>query len=102
MGFKDILVAIDAAPSAAGRIELAAGLAERFGAHLFGLHNSISLDAPQARGYFDYFNRSLDAFHQEFAERLRAEQTAARDFFEASASRRSLSAEWRQTFGSPS
>jgi nucleotide-binding universal stress UspA family protein len=102
MGFKDILVAIDAAPSAAGRIELAAGLAERFGAHLVGLHNSISLDAPQARGYFGYFNRSLDSFHQEFAERLRAEQTAARDFFEASASRRSLSAEWRQTFGSPS
>jgi nucleotide-binding universal stress UspA family protein len=102
MGFKDVLVAIDAAPSAAGRIEIAAALAERFGAHLIGLHNSISLDVPQAGGYFDYFNRALDAFQQEFAERLRAEETAARALFEGTASRRSLSAEWRQTVGSPS
>jgi nucleotide-binding universal stress UspA family protein len=102
MGFKDILVAIDAAPSAAGRIELAAGLAERFGAHLVGLHSSISLDVPQARGYFDYFNRSLDMLHQELMERLRAEEAAARDLFETSASKRSLSAEWRHSLGSPS
>jgi len=76
MGFKDILVTIDTAPIARRRIELAVALAERFNAHLIGLQTSISPDAPQARGYFEYFNQSLDAFHEEFVERMRAEAAA--------------------------
>jgi nucleotide-binding universal stress UspA family protein len=77
VGFKAILVTVDAAPTVRVRLELAANLAERFNAHLVGLQASISPDAPQTRGYFEYFNRSLDAFHEEFAKRMLAEAAAA-------------------------
>jgi len=102
MGYKDILVAVDSAPSAEARIELAAGLAERFGAHLIGLYHSISFEAPHVRGYFEYFNRSLDDLYQEFAEQMRTDEAAVRGLFEEIASRHSLSAEWRQSIGYPS
>ena len=102
MGFKTILVTVDTAPTVRGRVELAANLAERFNAHLVGLQTSISSDAPQTRGYFEYFNRSLDAFHEEFAERIQAEAAAAHSLFEEITTRHSLSAEWRQASGSAS
>ncbi len=38
---KDIVVALDTAPPARARIELAASLAERFDAHLIGLHTTL-------------------------------------------------------------
>ncbi len=59
MGFKGILVALDTAPPARGRVELAAALAERFDAHLIGLYTTLPVEAPPRRGYFDYFDRSL-------------------------------------------
>jgi nucleotide-binding universal stress UspA family protein len=102
MGYKDVLVAVDSAPSARARIGLAAGLAERFGAHLIGLHHSISFEAPHVRGYFEYFNRSLDALYQEFAEQMRTDEATVRGVFEEIASHHSLSAEWRQSIGYPS
>ena len=102
MGFKDILVSVDTAGTVRGRIELAAALAERFNAHLVGLQTSISPDEPQTRGYFEYFNRSLDAFHEQFVERMRAEAAATRALFEEIAARHSVSAEWRQASGYPS
>jgi nucleotide-binding universal stress UspA family protein len=102
MGFKDILVTVDTVPTAGVRLELAANLAERFKAHLIGLQTSISPDAPQTRGYFEYFNQSLDAFREEFVERMRAEAAAARALFEEIAARHSVSAEWRQASGDPS
>jgi nucleotide-binding universal stress UspA family protein len=102
MGFKDILVTVDTARTGRARLELAVNLAMRFNAHLVGLQTSVSPDAPQARGYFEYFNRSLDAFHEEFAERMRAEAAAARALFEELGARHSVSAEWRQASGYPS
>jgi len=102
MGFRDILVTVDTARTGRGRLELAANLAERFNAHLVGLQTSISPDAPQTRGYFEYFNRSLDAFFKEFVERMRAEAAAARALFDEIAARHSLSVEWRQASGYPS
>jgi nucleotide-binding universal stress UspA family protein len=102
MGFKAILVTVDTAPTVRGRLELAAVLAERFSAHLIGLQTSISPDAPQTRGYFEYFNRSLDAFHEEFAKRMLAEAAAAQALFDEITTRHSLSAEWRQASGSAS
>jgi len=106
MGFKDILVTIDTGPTARGRIELAAALAERFSAHLIGLHTSLSTslspDAPQTQRYFEYFNRSLVSFQEELAERTRAEAAATRLLFEEITARHSVSAEWRQGSGYPS
>jgi hypothetical protein len=45
MSHKDLLVVLDPGLQARGRIELAAALAERFGAHLVGLY---PLPTPQA------------------------------------------------------
>ncbi len=103
MGFKDILVALDSAPPARGRIELAASLAERFNAHLIGLHTTVAAEAPRRRGYFDYFDRSLlDPLYRDFAEKMRTEAERARSLFEEIANRHGLSAEWRAAAGYPS
>src|SRR5712691_5760675 len=103
MGFKDILVALDAAPPARGRIEVAASLAERFDAHLIGLHTTVAAHAPRPHGYFDYFDRSLlDPLYRDFEEKMRAEAERARSLFEEITNRHGLSAEWRAASGYPS
>ncbi|HEY8872371.1 MAG TPA: universal stress protein [Stellaceae bacterium] len=103
MGFKDILVALDSAPAARGRIELAAALAERFGAHLIGLHAALGAEAPRRHGYFDYFDHSLlDPLYREYREKIEAEAERARALFEEIASRHGVSAEWRTASGYPS
>jgi nucleotide-binding universal stress UspA family protein len=102
MGFRDILVAIDLAPAARARVEIATALAERFDAHLVGLYTPISASAPETRGYFDYFNRSAEPFHKEFEKKLQAEANAMRLLFEQITARHVVSAEWRQASGYPS
>lgn len=104
MGYRDILVALDIAAPARGRIELAAALAARDKAHLIGLHTSVSGDAPRRRaGYFEAFDRSLLApLYQEFAETMRQEAERTRALFEEIASRHGLSFEWRHASGYPS
>lgn len=106
MSFKDILVALDPAPAARRRIELAASLAERFDAHLIGVHTTLAA-APPRRSYFEVFDRSLlDPLYRDFAEKMRDEAAAARSLFEEITMRRGCSAEWRcdsrAAFGSPS
>jgi nucleotide-binding universal stress UspA family protein len=102
MAFKDILVALDVAPPARGRIELAAALAERFDAHLIGLHTSAA-EMPRRGGYFDYFDHSLlDPLYRDFEVKMRAEAEAARSLFEDIAKRRGVSSEWRGASGYPS
>jgi nucleotide-binding universal stress UspA family protein len=103
MAFKDILVALDTARAARGCAELAAALAERFSAHLIGLHTSLPVEAPGQRGYFDYFDRSLlDPLYREYRRKIEAEGEATRQLFEEIAARHGLSAEWRKSAGYPS
>src|SRR6266851_8636956 len=103
MGFKDILVALDTAPPARGRVELAAALAERFDAHLIGLYTTLPVEAPPRRGYFDYFDRSLLApLYREYQQKMEADGAATQRLFEEIAGRRGLSAEWRGAAGYPS
>lgn len=103
MGLKDILVALDTFPAARRRIELAAALAERFAAHLIGLHATMAAELPRSRGYFQYFDRSLlEPLYTEFAERIEAQAGEARSLFEEIARRHGLAAEWRSAAGYPS
>lgn len=103
MGFKDILIALDTAPAARGRLELAAALAERFDAHLIGLHTSVAAEAPHRSGYFEYFDRSLlDPLYRDVAEKMGAEAEQTRRLFEEISNRHGLSAEWRTASGYPS
>ncbi len=79
MGYKDILVTVDTSPAGAARLELAAALAERFAAHLIGLHTALTPLGPAAGGYFDRFDRSLlDPLYREFSERMAEREEAAR------------------------
>jgi nucleotide-binding universal stress UspA family protein len=103
MGFKDILVALDAGAAARRRVELAAALAQRFEAHLVGVYATLALGPPRSSGYFEYFDRSLlEPLYREFDEKMRAEAEASRQFFEDTARRLGLSAEWRLASGYPS
>lgn len=103
MAFGDILVAVDAAPAARGRVELAASLAIPGNAHLVGLYTAPLRSIPRGRGYFEYFDRSLlDPVYAEFEERMRAEAELARAAFNETAARQGLSAEWREATGHPS
>ncbi len=103
MGFKDILVALDTARPARGRVELAAALAERFDAHLIGLYAALPADAPRPHGYFYYCDRSLlEPLYHQYQKKVEADGEATRRLFEEIASRRGLSAEWRTAVGYPS
>jgi nucleotide-binding universal stress UspA family protein len=100
MSFRDILVVVDTAPAARGRVELAAALAERFQAHLIGLHNTLSAPPPPHRGYLD--RRLLGPVYREFDERMQAQSEAARKLFDRVTARPALSTEWRNAGGYPS
>ena len=78
MTYKDLLVVVDDSPNAVERVRLAADLAERFDAHLAGLHVSLVYKPQPPR-----------------------ETAEARALFEDIVGPRKLSAEWRATTGFP-
>jgi nucleotide-binding universal stress UspA family protein len=103
MGFKDILVALDGVSPANQRVELAAALAQRFGAHLVGVHAALAAAPPSGRGYFEYFDRSLlEPLYRDFAEKMAKEAERSRELFESTAARVGVSAEFRLGTGYPS
>jgi nucleotide-binding universal stress UspA family protein len=85
MGYKDLLVVVDAKPHARERVLLAVRLAERFDAHLVGLHVTMVSDVG-------FWNRNSS---KDDAERSRL-------LFDDAVAGRSISAEWRVARGSPS
>jgi nucleotide-binding universal stress UspA family protein len=103
MGYKEILVTVDATPAGRIRLDLAASLAERFEAHLIGLFTAILMPlAPTADGYFDRFDRSLlDPLYREFSQRMAEREREAQSVFREVSERRSLAAEWRVSEGYP-
>ena len=103
MGFKDILVALDGVSEPRQRIELAAALAVRFGAHLIGVHAALSATPPSGRGYFDYFDRSLlEPLYRDFAAKMTEQAERYREVFDGIAARLGVSAEFRIATGYPS
>jgi nucleotide-binding universal stress UspA family protein len=93
MGYKDLLVVLDAAADTPGRIELAAALAERFAAHLVALYAFPSPDSPRSAGYADL--AALEPVYREWRERALAQAEEVREAFERAARLRALSSEWR-------
>lgn len=84
MPFKDLLVVLDDEPQARQRLELAADLAERFDAHLTGLHVTVGTETSRHDG-------------QPRGE----EDQRAHALFDEVVRRRALSAEWRAARGFP-
>jgi nucleotide-binding universal stress UspA family protein len=102
MGYKDLLVVVDADPRVQDRIQLAAGLAERFGAHLVGLYATAVAEPP---GRLDYFNSDAPFFGPVYRDTeavIRVQAERARLLFEEVVARHSLSSEWRAAPGYPS
>jgi nucleotide-binding universal stress UspA family protein len=98
--YKDLLVTLDAAPQSLVRLEVAARLAERFGAHLVGLYTAT---VPEAAGRYGYFDPALlDPLFREVLDKSRAEADRVRGHFEECVARRGVSAEWRMATGFPS
>lgn len=93
--FKDMLVAVDIFPTARAGVELAAELAEKCGAHLIGLHTTLSAEWLLRRAYVQPGAGDADWNPQKRAE-------MARQLFEQVVGRRGLSWEWRVTSGDPS
>jgi nucleotide-binding universal stress UspA family protein len=94
MGYKDLLVVLDADDSARARIEIAAALAERFAAHLVGLYPLPIPEAPRHFGYYD--PALLNPFFEELRARARDAADKTREVFERITSRRGVSGEWRE------
>ena len=102
MSLKDILVHLDTTPRCAVRLELAAGIAQRHGAHLTGLH---VIDIPSANYFYGAAMPFAPANPEEIVERIRAEaQEAARPIeatFRDCLRRNAIEGEWRLTEGNP-
>jgi nucleotide-binding universal stress UspA family protein len=101
MPFKDILVHLDASPRCAARVEVAAGLAARHGAHLSGLY-VIDLPPPDmSYGYSSAFidlQRATDIVNELRASAL-AEAAAVEAGFRDRLGRDGLQGAWRLVEG---
>jgi nucleotide-binding universal stress UspA family protein len=102
MALKDILVHLDTTPRCATRLELAARLAVREGAHLTGLH---VIDVPSANYFYGAAMPFVAANPEEIVERIRVEGTEASRPVEAAfrdcLRRNGIEGEWRLAEGSP-
>jgi nucleotide-binding universal stress UspA family protein len=93
MSYKDLLVVLDSDAASRRRIDLAAGLAERFAAHLVGLY---PLPVPEVPHHLSYYDPAvLNPFFLDLRQQAQEASDAEREAFEHAASLRGLSAEWR-------
>jgi nucleotide-binding universal stress UspA family protein len=93
MSYKDLLVVLDSAEDTSGRIDLAAALAERFGAHLVGLYPVPSSELQRHAGYPDL--AILEPVYREWREGALQQAEESRQAFEHAARLRGLASEWR-------
>jgi len=95
MGYKTILVHCDAGKTTRGRAAVAAELAERFDAHLVGLHVRQRFEAPM----FSDATVALDALYRTYEQAVKTEETASSAAFQAALAGKQRSSEWRVVDG---
>ena len=102
MALKDILVHMDTTARNATRLEAAARLAARHGAHLIGVH---VIDIPSVNYFYGAAMPFVPANPEEIVDRIRAEARQAAEPVEAAfrdcLNRNGLQGEWRMVEGSP-
>jgi len=102
MALKDILVQLDTTPRCAARLNLAAALAVRHGAHLAGL---LVADIPSANYFYGAAMPLVPANPEEIIHRLRDEANAAaapvQQMFNDCLRRNGIEGEWRMVEGNP-
>ena len=95
MGYRTIVVHCDAGRATAGRVAVAAALAERFDAHLVGLHIRQRFEAPM----FTDATVALDALYKSYEESVKTEEAASSAAFQGALSGKRRSSEWRVVDG---
>lgn len=97
MGYRTILVHCDVDKAVPHRLAIAADLAERFGAHLVGVHARPPFEAPV---YFDAGGAfPMDDFFRAYEASVKANEATASAAFAAAIKGRHLSTEWRAADG---
>ena len=97
MAYKDLLVVLDAGAPAYRRVNVAAALAERFGAHLVGLY----LDAAASPKPQYSEPGIIQPPYSEIEAKQRKQTEPVQALFEGAARRHAISAEWRSGHGCP-
>ncbi len=96
MSFKDLLVHVDSSKHCRTRLQLAAGVARNFGAHLTGLYAMAPMNISPFLA--DQFSPEvLDEMHARSAQ----QRDRARELFEECAGRAEPPAEWLEVRGDP-
>jgi nucleotide-binding universal stress UspA family protein len=101
MAFKDILVHLDGGPRSTTRLGIAAGLAQRFGAHLTGVY---VVDIPSAEFFYGAAMPLAGGGAEQLVDQIRADANAAaaqvETAFREVLRREGLDGEWRLVEGS--
>jgi nucleotide-binding universal stress UspA family protein len=95
MAYKTILVHCDASRGTAGRLRIAADLADRFGGHVIGLHVRRAFQAPA----FTDAGPAMDSLYRTYETAVRAEEAMAAAAFRDAVGSKGLSGDWRVADG---
>ena len=97
MTYKTIVVHCDAGKTVSHRLDVAAGLAQRFEAHLVGLHVRRPFEAPA----YDIGGSSfaMDEFFRSYEEGVKTDEATALAAFTKATKGKALSTEWRVVNG---
>ena len=95
MGYKTILVHCDAGRGTAGRLRIALDLADRFDAHVIGLHVRHMFQAPA----FTDAGPAMDSLYKSYEAAVKAEEETATAAFRNAVGSKGYSSEWRVTDG---
>jgi len=95
MAYKTILVHCDVSRGTAGRLRIAADLADRFGGHVIGLYVRRAFQAPA----FTDAGPAMDSLYRTYETTVRAEEAMAAAAFRDAVGNKGLSSEWRVADG---
>jgi len=95
MGFKTILVHCDTDRGTTARVKLALDLADRFDAHVIGLHVRQVFQAPA----FTDAGPAMDSLYRTYETAVKADEAIATAAFREAVGRKGYSSEWRVTDG---
>jgi nucleotide-binding universal stress UspA family protein len=95
MSFKTILVHCDAGRGTAGRLRIAFDLADRFDAHVIGLHVRQAFQAPA----FTDAGAALDSLYKTYDAAVKADEAMATAAFQEAVGSKGYSSEWRVADG---
>ena len=95
MAYKTILVHCDVSRGTAGRLRIAADLADRFGGHVIGLYVRRAFQAPA----FTDAGPAMDSLYRTYETTVRAEEAMATAAFRDAVGNQGLSSEWRVADG---